>query len=74
MKSNEDNKTWISNISLRNIFLCLKQVYCCLTFVCVYNSLSQQREHDAKIQITHVQHYKELDILFFEEEIINNAY
>ena len=36
MKSNEDNKTWISNILVRNIFLCLKQVYCCLTFVCVY--------------------------------------
>ena len=36
MKSNEDNKTWISNIMVRNIFLCLKQVYCCLTFVCVY--------------------------------------
>ena len=35
MKSNEDNKTWISNILVRNIFLCLKQVYCCLTFVCV---------------------------------------
>ena len=36
MKSNEDNKTWISHILERNIFLCLKQVYCCLTFVCVY--------------------------------------
>ena len=36
MKSNEDNKTRISNILVRNIFLCLKQVYCCLTFVCVY--------------------------------------
>ena len=36
MKSNKDNKTWISNILVRNIFLCLKQVYCCLTFVCVY--------------------------------------
>ena len=36
MKSNEDNKTWISNILVRSIFLCLKQVYCCLTFVCVY--------------------------------------
>ena len=36
MKSNEDNKTLISNILVRNIFLCLKQVYCCLTFVCVY--------------------------------------
>ena len=36
MKSNEDNKTLISNILVRNNFLCLKQVYCCLTFVCVY--------------------------------------
>ena len=36
MKSNEDNKTWIFNILVQNIFLCLKQVYCCLTFVCVY--------------------------------------
>ena len=36
MKSNENNKTWISNIVVRNIFLCLKQVYCCLTFVCMY--------------------------------------
>ena len=36
MKSNEDNKTWVSNILERNNFLCLKQVYCCLTFVCVY--------------------------------------
>ena len=36
MKSNEDNKTWISNILVRNIFLCLKQIYCGLTFVCVY--------------------------------------
>ena len=25
-----------SNFLVRNIFLCLKQVYCCLTFVCVY--------------------------------------
>ena len=36
MKSKEDNETWISNIFVRNNFLCLKQVYCCLTFVCVY--------------------------------------
>ena len=36
MKSNEDNKTWISNILVRNIFFWLKPVYCCLTFVCVY--------------------------------------
>ena len=36
MKSNEENKTWISNILVRNNFLCLKQVYCCLTFVFVY--------------------------------------
>ena len=36
MKSNEDNKTWISKILVRNNCLCLKQVYCCLTFVCVY--------------------------------------
>ena len=35
MKSNEDNKTWICNIMVRNIFM-FKQVYCCLTFVCVY--------------------------------------
>ena len=26
---------------VRNIFLCLKQVYCCLTFVCVYIYLSK---------------------------------
>ena len=39
MKSNEDDKTWISNLLVRNNFLCLKQVYCCLTFVCVYRSL-----------------------------------
>ena len=38
MKSNEDNKTWISNILVWNN-LCLKQVYCCLTFVCVYRYL-----------------------------------
>ena len=38
MKSNEDIKTWISNTLVRNIFQCLKQVYCCLTFVCVYMS------------------------------------
>ena len=36
MKSNEDNKTWISNIFGTKHFLCLKQVYCCLTFVFVY--------------------------------------
>ena len=36
MKSNEDNKTGISYILVRNKFLCLKQVYCCLTFVCMY--------------------------------------
>ena len=41
MKSNEDNKTWISNIVVPNNFLCLKQVYCCLTFVCVYILLWQ---------------------------------
>ena len=43
MKSNEDNKTLISNILVRNIFLCLKQVYCCLTFVCVYISVVLKR-------------------------------
>ena len=36
MKSNEDNKTWISSILVRNNVLCLKQVYCCLTFLCMY--------------------------------------
>ena len=36
MKSNEIDKTWISNILVRNNFLCLKQVYYCLTLVCVY--------------------------------------
>ena len=39
MKSNEDNKTWISNILVRNKCVCLKQAYCCLTLVCVYLSL-----------------------------------
>ena len=36
MKPNADNKTWISSILVRNNCLFLKQVYCCLTFVCVY--------------------------------------
>ena len=36
MKSNKDDKTWISNILVRNNSLCLKQIYCCLTCVCMY--------------------------------------
>ena len=38
------------------------------------NPLSQLREHDAKIQTTHAEHYKESDSLFFEQVLLNNAY
>ena len=52
MKSNEDNKTWISNILIRNNFLCLKQVYCCLTFVCVYVNMTTGRHFPGIIEVT----------------------
>ena len=46
MNSNEDKKkTWISHILVRNIFLCLKQVYCCLTFVCVYIFVEESKRY-----------------------------
>ena len=38
------------------------------------NPLSQLREHDSKIQITHAEHYMESDNLFFEQVRLNNAY
>ena len=39
-----------------------------------FNPFSQLREHDAKIQITHAEHYRESDNLFFEQVLLNNAY
>ena len=38
------------------------------------NPLSKIREHDAKIQITHAEHFRESDDLFFEQVLLNNAY
>ena len=56
MKATEDNKTWISNILLRNIFLCLKQVYWCLTFVCVY--IADQNHTNLWFKMYQFQSYK----------------
>ena len=36
--------------------------------------LSQLRGHEAKMQITHAEHYRESDILFIEQVLLNNAY
>ena len=38
------------------------------------NPLSQIREHEAKIQITHAEHYRESDNLVFEQVLLNNTY
>ena len=39
------------------------------------NPLSQLREHDVKIQITHVDYYRESgNLFFFKQVILNNAY
>ena len=42
----EIKKTWISNILVRNNFLYFKQIYCCLTFVCMYSFTVWQGLYD----------------------------
>ena len=36
--------------------------------------LSQISEHDAQIQISHAEHYRESDNLFCEQVLLNDAY